>query len=226
MSAGGRFHVGGTAGGDRDHRHAHRPAPASCPVGPRSGTTDDVRLIAAAAGAGRDPLVRGEAMLSRRRQGCLLRRQHRRTAAEPSAVHGGPHACPGRLLRTRRSRSGGVDLGVSAPALPRSPNHPRSALHVGGACRGAADADPDHVLSCTTITRPVSRTSPDRLRGLRRPQQRQQGEPSHGRRGGGPAGPAATATPSADEIRQSEQAANAAAAAEATAMPADDASSK
>ena len=44
--------------------------------------------------------------------------------------------------------------------------------------------------------------------------------------GSGPAGPAATATPSADEIRQSEQAANAAAAAEATAMPADDASSK
>jgi len=44
--------------------------------------------------------------------------------------------------------------------------------------------------------------------------------------GSGPAGPAATATPSADEIRQSEQAANSAAAAEATAMPADDASSK
>jgi len=44
--------------------------------------------------------------------------------------------------------------------------------------------------------------------------------------GGGPTGSPATATPSADEIRQSEQAANAAAAAEATAMPADDASSK
>ena len=43
--------------------------------------------------------------------------------------------------------------------------------------------------------------------------------------GGGPTGSPATATPSADEIRQSEQAANAAAA-EATAMPADDASSK
>ncbi len=43
--------------------------------------------------------------------------------------------------------------------------------------------------------------------------------------GGGPIGSPATATPSADEIRQSEQAANAAAA-EATAMPADDASSK
>ncbi len=44
--------------------------------------------------------------------------------------------------------------------------------------------------------------------------------------GGGPTGFPATATPSADEIRQSEQAANAAAAAEATAMPAEDVSSK